>query len=100
MSIDAKAFLNNIRGRPLTFGKLVASLRKTDEITQAELAKALNVSKGLICDIEKGRRTASIELAIKMAKAMGYPREAMIVQIFQDKLNDAKIKLKVKLEAA
>ncbi len=100
MSIDAKTFLSKVGKRPLTFGRLLASLRKADGITQSKLAKTLNISKGLICDIEKGRRAASVELAAKIAKAMGYPKEVMIIQVFQDRLHDAKIKLKVTLKAA
>ena len=83
-----------------TFGQLLLSLRKADEITQAELARRLNVSKGLVCDIEKGRRLASIHLAAQIAKVMGYPEVVMIKQLFEDQLQVAKIKCKVKLEAS
>ena len=100
MSIEAKKFLNKMRGRPLTFGNMLSSLRKSDEVTQVELARKIGVSKGLICDIEKSRRTASIELAIKIAKAMGYSEKVMIKYVLEDQLQNAKVNLKVKLEAA
>ena len=100
MNTDTKKFLNKVRGRRLTFGNMLASLRKCDEVTQVELARKIGVSKGLICDIEKGRRAASIEQAIKIAKAMGYPQKVMIKYVLEDQLQEAKVNLKVKLEAA
>lgn len=100
MSTSTKNFLKKLNKGPLSFGQLLASLRATDEISQADLARKLKVSRGLICDIEKGRRTPSIELAAKIAKILGYPVEPLIKQVFQDQLWDAKIKLQVKVEAA
>ena len=100
MNTKTKNFLNKLIGRHLTFGDMLASLRKADEVTQVELARKIGVSKGLICDIEKSRRTASIELAIKIAKAMGYSEKVMIKYVLEDQLQNAKVNLKVKLEAA
>lgn len=100
MTIETQKFLKKISKSPLSFGDLLTSLRKADEITQVELANKIGVSKGLICDIEKGRRNASIELVAKIADALDYPKEPMIKQIFEDQLREAKIKLKIKLEAA
>ena len=100
MSIKTREILQKLNKGPFTFGQLLLSLRKADEITQAELARQLSVSKGLICDIEKGRRLASIHLAAQIAKVMGYPEVVMIKQLFEDQLQAAKIKCKIKLEAS
>ena len=100
MSIKTKKILRKLNKGSFTFGQLLLSLRKADEVTQAELARRLNVSKGLVCDIEKGRRLASIHLAAQIAKVMGYPEVVMIKQLFEDQLQAAKIKCKVKLEAS
>ena len=100
MSIKTKKILRNLTKGPFTFGQLLLSLRKADEVTQVELARRLNVSKGLVCDIEKGRRLAYIHLAAQIAKIMGYPEVVMIKQLFEDQLQAAKIKCKVKLEAS
>ena len=100
MTTRTKKFLKEINKTAFSFGVLLASLRKADEVTQVELADKVGVSKGLICDIEKGRRNASLELATQIANALGYPKEPMIKQIFEDQLREAKLKLKVKLEAA
>ena len=100
MSIKTKSFLNKISKTPSTFGNLLFSLRMADEVTQAELARKIGVSRSLICDIEKNRRTASITLALKIAKAMGYPEKVILKWVLEDQLKEAKIDLKVKLEAA
>jgi DNA-binding XRE family transcriptional regulator len=100
MTTRTKKFLKEINKTAFSFGVLLASLRKADEVTQVELADKVGVSKGLICDIEKGRRNASLELATQIANALGYPKEPVIKQIFEDQLREAKLKLKVKLEAA
>ena len=55
---DGKKFLKSLIKRPPSFGKMLHSLRTADEISQADLARKAKVSKGLICDIEKGRRDA------------------------------------------
>ena len=100
MNTDTKNFLNKLTGKRLTFGDMLSALRETDEVTQVELARKIGVSRGLVCDIEKGRRTASIEQAVKIAKAMGYPQQVMIKYVLEDQLLDAQVNLKIKLEAA
>ena len=100
MNIKTQKVLQKLNKGRFTFGQLLSSLRKTDEITQSELARRLNVSKGLICDIEKGRRLASIHLASQIAKVMGYPQIVMIKYLFEDQLRAAQIKCKIKLEAS
>lgn len=100
MSTKTKDFLQKLNKGPLSFGELLLSLRTADEVSQSYLAKKLDVSRGLICDIEKGRRVASIELAAKIAKVLGYPKEMLIKQVFDDQLRKANIKLKVSIDAA
>ena len=99
MSINAKKFLNSLNGQ-LTFAEALLCLRDTDEISQAELARKVGVSRGLICDIEKNRRIPSAKLVIKIAKALGYPEKVLLKYLLQDQLREAKAKFKVVLEAA
>ena len=96
---NAATFLESLTG-PLTFGGLLHSLRMTDEFSQADLAKKAKVSKGLICDIEKGRRDASIELSVKLAKIMGYTPESFVAILLEEQIRRAKLNFKVKLEKA
>lgn len=97
---NAVTFLESLLGDPLTFGQMLQSLRTTDEISQTDLAKKAKVSKGLICDIEKGRRDASIELAVKLAKIMGYLPESFVSILLEEQIRRAKLNFKVILEKA
>ena len=99
MTTKTKKFLKKMINEDVDFGNLLAALRKADEVTQVALAQKIGVSKGLICDIEKGRRTASVELAMKIAKAMGYSKKVMVKQILDDQLHHAKADFEVKLKA-
>lgn len=99
-SANGKKILDKIRKSPMTFGRLLNSLRLADEISQVELAKKASVSKGLICDIEKGRRDASIELVIKLAKIMGYAPESFVSILLEEQIHRAKLFYRVKLEKA
>ena len=97
---DAKHFLESLIKGPPTFGKMLSALRTADEITQTDLAKKAKVSKGLICDIEKGRRDATIELAKVFAKILGYPPESFISILLEEQMRRANLHFKVTLEKA
>ncbi|GAB4421624.1 MAG: hypothetical protein OHK0056_32540 [Bacteriovoracaceae bacterium] len=99
MSTNALKFLRENFGN-LTFGEMLYSLRSTDEVTQVQLAEELKVSKGLICDIEKGRRLPTIEQAKEMAEFLGYPIEGFISILIQDQLRKANLSMKVSIEKA
>ncbi|EGJ27027.1 helix-turn-helix transcriptional regulator [Streptococcus porcinus] len=43
-------------------------LRKTNKLSQAELADAMSVTRQTIISLEKGRYNASLELAFKLAR--------------------------------
>ncbi|MCS4488806.1 helix-turn-helix transcriptional regulator [Streptococcus sciuri] len=49
----------------------IQELRKTQKLSQAELAAALGVTRQTIISLEKGRYTASLELAFKIARFFG-----------------------------
>lgn len=95
---NAKIFLESLIKGPPTFGKMLHSLRTADEVSQTELANKVKVSKGLICDIEKGRRDATIELAIKLAKILGYPPESFVSILLEEQIHRANLNFKVTLE--
>lgn len=50
---------------PLTIAKMLMCSRDDLELTQAEMAKKLNVSKQRVCDFEKGRRLPSAKSLIE-----------------------------------
>lgn len=92
--------LDKIRKAPLVFKDLLYSVRRTEEISQVELAKKAGTSKAKICDFEKGRRIPTLELAAKLAKALGHSEALFVAKIIEEQLQEANLKLKVKVEAA
>ena len=57
-----------------TFGEYVRAMRECDEISQSELAARLGVTRQYIYGVETNRNSASIQIAIKIADALGYSR--------------------------
>lgn len=97
---DAKKYLESLRGGPLSFGKMVESLRVADEISQAALAKKMHISRAHLCDIEKGRRAVTVERAAQFAKIMGYSVNQFVAMALEDQLRKAGMKVKVHLDVA
>lgn len=97
---EAKKYLESLRGAPLSFGKMIESLRQSDEISQISLAKKMKISRAHLCDIEKGRRAVTVERAAKFAKTMGYSVNQFVAYALEDQLRKAGIKAKVYLDVA
>lgn len=57
----------------------IQELRKTQKLSQAELADALGVTRLTIISLEKGRYTASLELAFKIARFFGKSIEDIFI---------------------
>lgn len=102
MSTESSAvqFLESLNGGPLTFGQLVEATRVTDEISQAELARRMKISRAHLCDIEKGRRFVRPERAARFARELGYSVNVFVSLALQDELRAAGLNMRVHLEAA
>jgi transcriptional regulator with XRE-family HTH domain len=96
---SAKSFLENELG-PMTFGQFLIAVRTNLEISQADFARKLKVSRSMICDIEKGRVLVSPALAVKIAKLGNFPEDLAVKYCLQDQLRRAKIKLNIHISAA
>ena len=97
---DAIKELEKIRKGPLDFKDLLHSLRTTEEISQVELAEKSGTTKAKICDFEKGRRVPTLELAAKLAKALGHSEALFVSKLIEEQIKDANLKLNIKIEAA
>lgn len=97
---DAEEILLESLGGQMSFGEMLKAIRECDEMTQTKLATKLRTTRQDISDIERGRKFVSPEKAAKIAKALGYSPEQFVAQNLQDLLNKAKLRLKVKIEAA
>ncbi|MGH1469310.1 MAG: helix-turn-helix transcriptional regulator [Bdellovibrionales bacterium] len=92
--------LEKIIGGSVAFGEFLYSLRSTEEMTQADLAEEAGTTKAKICDFEKGRRTPTLELAARLARALGHSEALFVKKILEEQIKEADLKLKIKIEAA
>ena len=84
---------------PVTFGMFLRVARTSLGLSQAELARRLGVSRGTLCDIEKGRQLVSPSLAVRIARKAGLSEKLALETCFQDQLRRARIKMRVTLVA-
>ena len=81
----------------MTISRFLKAYRKTEEMTQAELARKLGWSKGNICDIENGRRNLGLDRAKILSKKLGFPLDYVLEIILNEQLINAGLKYDVKL---
>src|SRR5690348_11140993 len=82
-----------------SFGSFVRGIRECDEISQTELARRMHVSRQFINAIEKDKAKISLEMAIKIARVLGYPYEAFVEIYLNDLLRKSGINKIVHLES-
>ena len=90
--------LERIAG-PLTFGKMLESIRKCDALTQDEYARRLGVSKSHLCDVEKGRKAVSPARAARWSQQLGYPESVFVQLALQSELDASGLEYSVSLSA-
>lgn len=95
---DAVKFLEKVAGGPLTFGRLLRSIRLGEEATLKDFAKTLKISIQHLSDIENDRRVVSPERAAKFGDLLGYSEAQFVELAVQDMLNHSGLeKLRVKV---
>ncbi len=97
---DVRRLLESLRGAPLSFGNMIESIRKADEVTQVELARKMEISRAHLCDIEKGRRAVRPERAARFARELGYSVNQFVAVAVEDELRKAGLRVRVRLDAA
>jgi transcriptional regulator with XRE-family HTH domain len=97
--VDASEWLEKRVGK-LTFGKMIWSIRKCDEINQPQFAKKLGISKSHLCDIEQDRKNVSPERAVRWAKLLGYSEHQFVQLSLQGMVDKGRLGFKVLVEAA
>ncbi len=98
--LSARRHLEKMTGGPLTFGKLINATRLADEQSLEAFARQLGVSRTYLCDVEKGRRTVSVERAADWAHKLGYLEAQYVALASQASVDSAGLKLRVSIEAA
>jgi len=99
-SIGARRHLEKLTGGPLTFGSLIQATRLAEEQSLEVFARQLGVSRAYLCDIEKGRRSVSVERAAAWARKLGYLEAQYVTLALQGAVNAAGLKLLVSVGAA
>jgi putative transcriptional regulator len=78
-------------GKPTKVTNAIRALRfANDEMTQAELADKVGVTRQTIIAIEQGRYSPSLEMAFRIARAFGVPLD----EVFQYPENEVKRRTK------
>ena len=96
----ARRFLEEVAGGPLTFGDFLRSIREGEQMTLAEFAGQLSVSRQNLCDIEHGRRSVSPARAAEWASVLEHSEAQFGRLALQDQISQAGLKLRVSVEAA
>jgi transcriptional regulator with XRE-family HTH domain len=95
----AVRFLSGLRGRDRRLGALVSALRLFEGLSQAELARRLDVSRAELNDYEKDRRHMLPPLAAKVAAVLGYDQATMVAFAVEDWLRRGGLHYEVSLKA-
>ena len=97
---DTRKFLEKLTGGPITLGKLIESIRLGEDLSQADLAKKLKISRSHLNDIEKSNKAVSPERAARFAKALGNSEERFVELSLQSLIDVAGLKFKVAVDVA
>ncbi len=97
-AVDALPFLEKLYG-PLTLGRALQSIRLCEEQSLETFARALGVSRGHLCDIEKGRRGVSVERAARWARELGQHEGQFVELALQAEVLAAGLSFKVQVHA-
>jgi putative transcriptional regulator len=81
-----------------TFASFMRAARTRLDLTQSEMAKRLGMSKGGICDLEKGRQFVSIELAVKIANKLQLSEAFAIHCVIKDSIRRAGLKYEITIK--
>lgn len=88
--IPAEQFFREL-GLPdrLTYGMLVRTWRKCDDLTQVEAARKLGISKQLLSAYETGKQLPSLRLGTEIAETLGLYMPQAIRALIEDQVAQA-----------
>jgi DNA-binding XRE family transcriptional regulator len=92
--------MEKIIGGPLTLGRVIGALRKSDEISLMELAQKVGISKTYLCDIEKGRKRVPLALSARFADAMGHSVSSFVQLVLYEEFEKSGLRLHLEVSAA
>ena len=83
---EAIRFLEKLNDGPLTIGIMLDSHCKCEEISQAELARQLGITRQHLCNIIHGDKMVSPGRAAKFAQILGLAEKLWIKVALEDQL--------------
>jgi plasmid maintenance system antidote protein VapI len=96
-SVNAREFLERRIG-PLTFARMLRSIRLCDEMSLTAFAAKLRVSRACLSEIEGQRRCVGAARAARWARVLGYVEAEFVELALQAELDAAGLLYRVKLE--
>ena len=100
LNAQTTAFLESLNSGPLTFGQLLAAIRQTEELSLANFASRLDISRQHLHQLESGQKRVSPERAVRFAQVLGYSELYFIQLALQDLVDEAGIDAKVEVKVA
>jgi len=97
MAKNAKKFLEELLGEPMSFAMLLRSIRTRDDLTQKDLADKLGLTVSHISDLENGRKFVSVERASEFAHKLKESERHFVALALQDQVNQADLDYKVEI---
>ena len=85
---------------PLTFGRALVAFRKAEELTQAQVALTLGITKCMLSQYETGRKLPSLALAERMATTLGLDVQVALNLLINDQLRHANLPYQSHLKTA
>lgn len=55
----------------MSIGENIKAKRQAQNLTQNELAERLNITRSMLCQIERGTKAPSLPLSLEIAQALG-----------------------------
>ncbi len=83
----------------LTFARLLEAHRKAEELSQAQMAKKLKISRQKLNDFEHGRRFPSLRTAAQFAKKLQEHPMTWVSVVIEEMLRKDNLDFKVTLAA-
>ena len=90
-NLPTNAFLTSVNRGALTFGQLLASLRRADEAGLAHFATTLGISRQHLHQLETGQKIVSPERAARFARLLGQSESFFLQLALQDLANESGI---------
>jgi transcriptional regulator with XRE-family HTH domain len=72
--------MSTVSPEHIRFGKRIKELRRAQGLTQEVLAKKLGLDRSYMGFLERGERNPSLEVIIKIAKALGEEPDELLRQ--------------------